>query len=771
MRVLLVTTHPTTGGIARSQGAMVESLEKVGVSCTCFFWRPGPELGRFGAICPVYVGDQIELSALAREGGFDVVHLTTHCLQMGTLEALARGGYRGGVVVRSHGGFAGLVCSRNTSLLTAVSRWMAEEIRPFCDLEPLVVPNGVDLKLFTPEGEEPPSERPVVAWAGRSRDWEKNFGAALPVMREPALEGWELWVADADAVLDEEALARECDRPVRVYPRLSPEEMAAFYRRVARGGGVVLSTSRYEAAGRVLMEATACGCPVVAPRIGGIPEYLGEERWGIVYPPEAAPGEIATAIVSLAGGKERARCLAQAAAELPARFDVRQIARQWVRLYDQAAARPVAPRPGDVDRRATRRWFLREGRREHAFVPLERGRHQVLGVPRWVLREMVALAAAAWLAKVRHREGEWFASSAKLWRHLGQAIECYREWRGKQSQVVRQHRVRHLWKQVGASSGDQRAETVSVVIPVHNGAGLIAGALESVLAQTHPPAEIIVVDDGSTDDLERALARYRDEVTLLRNPEPRGASAARNQGLRAARGDWVAFLDHDDEWRPGHLKGLLAAGAGRPEVGLVYGDAEVFGEEQRESRLGLDEPGRQPPRGRVFRELLVGANFALPSAAAVRREAALAVGGFDEGLTMAEDRDLWLRLAARWEVEFAPGAQARYRRRPGSASHNIKRALANQYRVFAGAARYAPGEYRAVERRVRRRLAAICAELGRLHLADDDLPEARRWLWRGLSYPGKRIRALAYLAATLLPRPAREGLRHLRRRAAGGLAR
>lgn len=107
-------------------------------------------------------------------------------------------------------------------------------------------------------------------------------------------------------------------------------------------------------------------------------------------------------------------------------------------------------------------------------------------------------------------------------------------------------------------SGDRLDTAVSVVIPTYQRAHLIERAVDSVLVQEPPPSEVIVVDDGSTDDTATALARYGDKVTVVRQDNGGGA-AARNHGVQVAAGPWVAFLDSDDVWLPGHLARLTAA--------------------------------------------------------------------------------------------------------------------------------------------------------------------------------------------------------------------
>jgi GT2 family glycosyltransferase len=197
---------------------------------------------------------------------------------------------------------------------------------------------------------------------------------------------------------------------------------------------------------------------------------------------------------------------------------------------------------------------------------------------------------------------------------------------------------------------------VSVILPVHNGAAYIGQALETVLGQSLAAHEVIVVDDGSTDDTLGVLAAFSDRIRVLVQCQ-RGPSAARNRGLEVATGEYVAFLDADDEWESSFLSTTVAALQSQPELrGVCTG------------WLYVDQDGRplrhtyRAHRGRIgLRELLHGGQFPI-HAALTRREAVLRAGGFDERLRAMEDWDLWLRLtAAGGYFGTIPEHLARYR--------------------------------------------------------------------------------------------------------------
>ncbi len=198
---------------------------------------------------------------------------------------------------------------------------------------------------------------------------------------------------------------------------------------------------------------------------------------------------------------------------------------------------------------------------------------------------------------------------------------------------------------------------VSVVIPTYNRAHVLGRALKSVLAQTFDDFEVLVVDDGSTDDTEDLVTAFGDSrIRYLAQSENRGVGAARNRGLREARGEFVAFLDSDDEWHPKKLDRQIAVFRDRPEeIGLVYTGVEsVFGDGSRR----VDLPTR---RGNVYEKLLLeNVIHGGGSNAMIRRNVIATVGFFDEAFPAIEDYDYWLRISRFFEIDFVDEPLIRY---------------------------------------------------------------------------------------------------------------
>ena len=190
---------------------------------------------------------------------------------------------------------------------------------------------------------------------------------------------------------------------------------------------------------------------------------------------------------------------------------------------------------------------------------------------------------------------------------------------------------------------------VSVIIPTYNRAALVQEAVASVLAQTYRDFELLVVDDCSTDATREALAAWGGEIQVLRLPARRGVSVARNAGIAAARGEWLAFLDSDDLWLPEKLARQMAFVQAHPQF-LLSQTEETW------VRRGVRV---NPPRthkkegGRIFLRSLERC-LVSPSAAVLHRRLIEEHGGFDPSLPAAEDYDLWLRLSWRYEVGLLP---------------------------------------------------------------------------------------------------------------------
>jgi glycosyltransferase involved in cell wall biosynthesis len=240
---------------------------------------------------------------------------------------------------------------------------------------------------------------------------------------------------------------------------------------------------------------------------------------------------------------------------------------------------------------------------------------------------------------------------------------------------------------------------VSVILPVYNRAGWVARAVESVLSQTHRHIELLVIDDGSTDDTRRVLESFGPRVTILDQMHA-GAETARNLGLERARGEFVAFIDSDDVWRPERLSSQLPLFR-REAVGLVFGDAVLVdyrrAPSRRPQRTFFD--GIRPSRGRVTEELARGC-FVPFSSVIARRRCFAEAGGFTPG-HIAADYLKWVEMSARCEFDYVAGPVFEYAIHPGGISHDLRETLEDRIETFTDAlARDTDEEMRRVLRRI-----------------------------------------------------------------------
>jgi hypothetical protein len=197
---------------------------------------------------------------------------------------------------------------------------------------------------------------------------------------------------------------------------------------------------------------------------------------------------------------------------------------------------------------------------------------------------------------------------------------------------------------------------VSVIIPTYNRRQLVAEAVESVLAQTYRPLEVIVIDDGSTDGTEEALRRFGDQIRHLTQANA-GVAAARNLGIGAATGDYIALLDADDLWAPTKIAKQVEVLERSPKAGVVYcgvWSVNVQTGEQFKSRC---DP---TVRGDIRRKLLLR-NRVTTSSLLIRRACFETVGRFDQTLRGSEDRDLWIRISRHFHYECVPEPLVTYR--------------------------------------------------------------------------------------------------------------
>jgi len=287
---------------------------------------------------------------------------------------------------------------------------------------------------------------------------------------------------------------------------------------------------------------------------------------------------------------------------------------------------------------------------------------------------------------------------------------------------------------------------VSVVIPVHNGGKTVARAIESALAQAYDAVEVVVADDGSTDDTREVVGRYAGRVRIVEQAR-RGAAAARNLGFRAALGEYVAFLDADDEFLPGRIEKGVAPMAADAGVGATF--CRLYRQYPDGSR---DVYGDAYGRCRAFAEHLWPSSHTQTSGATCRRAAIERVGPFDESLQSHDDLDLWIRLGeVSRRVEIAEPL-AVFHDTAGSYSKRWDgaRSEADYYRVIERALERFPERYEPFRDVI---MADAHLHWGILHLVRGDHARARGFLRRSIRTVPTAT-AVALMAAAWLPHAA-----------------
>lgn len=194
---------------------------------------------------------------------------------------------------------------------------------------------------------------------------------------------------------------------------------------------------------------------------------------------------------------------------------------------------------------------------------------------------------------------------------------------------------------------------VSVLIPTYNRARFIKRAIDSVLNQTYRDVEIVVVDDGSTDNTQKIIESYGDQVTYIYQ-ENKGAASARNAGIDASVGEYISFLDSDDYYAKNNLKIKVAILESNSGISWVYSDWQYVDQKGEKLINGSDRFNYSNKKlsGALFKELLYKRNFITTGVVMVRRLVLEDVGCFDPTILSQEEYDLWLRISVKYPVHY-----------------------------------------------------------------------------------------------------------------------
>ena len=235
---------------------------------------------------------------------------------------------------------------------------------------------------------------------------------------------------------------------------------------------------------------------------------------------------------------------------------------------------------------------------------------------------------------------------------------------------------------------------VSIVIPAYNALPFLPHTVASSLAQTWADFELLIIDDGSSDGTASWVAGQLDpRIRLIKQPN-QGAATARNTGIFAARGEYIAFLDADDLWEPTKLEQQVACLEASPEVGLVHTAIRYINEEGSEIGRVLRSSGN----GNVWEQVVLHMLIRCGSTPLIRRECFDEVGVFDPKLDFAEDWDMWIRIAARYHFTVINQPLVAYRQHKTNMTKNYELITPNLEKIIERAFQNAPSENAALEK-------------------------------------------------------------------------
>ena len=302
---------------------------------------------------------------------------------------------------------------------------------------------------------------------------------------------------------------------------------------------------------------------------------------------------------------------------------------------------------------------------------------------------------------------------------------------------------------------------VSVVMPAYNARPFIEEAIRSVLNQDYPNIELVVVDDGSRDGTPEAAEQFDVRVKVLRQRNA-GPAAARNRGIAAAGGDFIAFLDADDVWFPGKVSMQVQYLQGHPDVGVVFGGFLRWYPQPDGSFLAapapvnLGSPLKLVPghSGWIYKDILLDSVICIITAM-VRRSVIEKVGTFDESLRTGEDYDFWLRVSRQFRAAEFDRTLAYYRMHAASTTQ-VPRKENNEYKVLlktlAACGPAGPDKVATPESALRERFFKLCFDHGYFHVHRGDAEVAQEAFSAALHYSPLRPKVWIYWMLAVIKR-------------------
>lgn len=329
MRVLHVGAYCTHGGVETIIATLIGEQKKTGIEAEAFYFVNLGGARNYEGLCRVRFAENHSLTSILMSEDYDVLHVVADASASAS-KCIKRSLYRGAVVVTCHGAFSG---SLESDYVTAVSEFTASKIKNKCSKPVYVVYNGIDLTQFHP-AEAQPDEKPVIAWIGRSNDPFKDVSGLAALANSEIADKFRFAVVDGSHLDD--SIATWLPDDAIAIKRKAWQEMPDFYRWVTSSGGFLLSTSRLEACPLNLLEAQACGCPVIAPRVGGIPEIVQHQVTGCLYNRSDGMRSIKEAIRWLYSGDHYAQASKTAPEYVKQNYSAEEMNRSYKDIYQAA---------------------------------------------------------------------------------------------------------------------------------------------------------------------------------------------------------------------------------------------------------------------------------------------------------------------------------------------------------------------------------------------------------------------------------------------------
>ena len=281
---------------------------------------------------------------------------------------------------------------------------------------------------------------------------------------------------------------------------------------------------------------------------------------------------------------------------------------------------------------------------------------------------------------------------------------------------------------------------LSIIIPTYNRAYIISRAIQSVLNQTYRDFEVLVIDDGSTDNTSEIVKSFNDKrLRYIRHGENRGVAAARNTGIMSAEGKYIAFQDSDDEWFPEKLEKQMAVfTTTSPQIGVMYTGFLLI-EGNTKTRIPSSKVTKK--EGNIYNSLLRG-NFVSPGASIVKRECFTKAGMFDEHYVPLEDWEFWLRISRHYHFKCVDEPLLITYHMPDSISSNQNAALRAHRLILE--------KYYEDIKKDKKTLAIYFSKIGDLLCFNGELNQGREYLLKAFTAFPLNVKPMMAVLASLL---------------------